>query len=147
MARLPCICLSWPLTKPPFGSCAISFPHSVRNQKHGVLSPLLSCIPSPQGSHKSEETSPPSPVWELVPAADFRKRFSWHSHRTWPFHHQAIHWKYRGYSNPAVLGYLTNRSIWHQPLSILKPRTCLVPPQTCWGSVAGDPGRLPALSM
>ena len=29
MAQLPCIGLSWPLTKPPFGSCAIYFHHGV----------------------------------------------------------------------------------------------------------------------
>ena len=29
MAQLPCIGLSWLLTKPPFGSCAIYFHHSV----------------------------------------------------------------------------------------------------------------------
>ena len=40
---------------------------------------------------------------------------------TWPFHHQAIRWKHLGYSNLGVLGYLTSRSIQHQPLSILKP--------------------------
>ena len=29
MAQLPCTGLSWPLTKLPFGSCAIYFHHSV----------------------------------------------------------------------------------------------------------------------
>ena len=29
MAQLPCIGLSWPLTKPPFGSCAIYFHYGV----------------------------------------------------------------------------------------------------------------------
>ena len=29
MAQLPCIGLSWPLTKPPFGSCAIFFHYGV----------------------------------------------------------------------------------------------------------------------
>ena len=30
MAQLPCIGLSWLLTKPPFGSCAIYFHYGVR---------------------------------------------------------------------------------------------------------------------
>ena len=33
MAQLPCIGLSWPLTKPPFGSCAIYFRHGVGKGK------------------------------------------------------------------------------------------------------------------
>ena len=45
MAQLPCIALSWPLTKPPFRSCAIYFHygvkvlsrerHFLRKQNHG----------------------------------------------------------------------------------------------------------------
>ena len=37
MAQLSCIGLSWPLTKPPFGSCAIYFHHGVT----GFLGPSL----------------------------------------------------------------------------------------------------------
>ena len=29
MAQLPCIGLSWPLTKPPFGGCTIYFPGGI----------------------------------------------------------------------------------------------------------------------
>ena len=40
MAQLPCIGLSWPLTKPPFGSCAIYFHHGVTPMSR-VFSPHL----------------------------------------------------------------------------------------------------------
>ena len=33
MAQLPCIGLSWPLTKPPFGSCHIYFHYGVLTLK------------------------------------------------------------------------------------------------------------------
>ena len=33
MAQLPCIGLSWPLTNPPFGSCAIYFPNGVKKSR------------------------------------------------------------------------------------------------------------------
>ena len=42
MAQLPCIGLSWPLTKPPFGSCAIYFHYGVVGKK--VRERTMPCI-------------------------------------------------------------------------------------------------------
>ncbi len=43
MAQLPCIGLSWPLTKPPFGSYAIYFHCGVGhpNLGHFIFQPLI----------------------------------------------------------------------------------------------------------
>ena len=36
MAQLPCMGLSWPLSKPPFGGCAIYFHYCVSNKNDFV---------------------------------------------------------------------------------------------------------------
>ena len=52
MAQLPCIGLSWPLTKPPFGSCAIYFHHGVSFQ-----STSMCCHSYPRKPKKSHPAS------------------------------------------------------------------------------------------
>ena len=41
MAQLPCIGLSWPLTKTPFGSCAIYFHYGVSVRRYPTILPFL----------------------------------------------------------------------------------------------------------
>ena len=57
MAQLPCIGVLWPLTKPPFGSCAIYFHQSV----------VISFPTTPQTTHV------PNPPTRWPPGPTFRK--------------------------------------------------------------------------
>ncbi len=69
MAQLPCIGLSWPLTKPPFGSCAIYLHHSVTVSnlqmvyakgkfKHFKIDTTFLCQPH----HNTDSTFTPLPM-------------------------------------------------------------------------------------
>ena len=140
MAQLPCTGLSWPLTKPPFGSCAIYF-------HYGAHSLKLTCSPLNIDGWKLED----DPF--LFEMSLFRVEL--HSWRLWSFctpllfrSHLFDSWKHQAawdvykptcfsdcgfkhtvdgrypappgmYKTLSIIGYLRNQPVSHQPYQVV----------------------------